>query len=409
MILRWLSRSRAVPLMLALTAFVTLSVIAAPHAGAILNGYKTSNSKFPWAVAVITKVGTHYSKCTGVLIQPSVVLTAGHCEVSSGTKVYSDLAETFLGLPADHSTGLSQAPITRYNPHDESNDIAILKLASSLPGTPLPPSSITPRPGAWLTAVGFGCDATVNACEANCGPTHTSTSPGYCFAEPGNYNGVGLRAVALQVVSSGCRGATSTRFCTYGGGASIMHGDSGGPVMLQNGRQWQLVGITNTDTYVDTTTGTKFHDGVTSIASELGWINSVLRPAPPPAPASPSPSPTPGPSPAPSPTPPTETGPTPAQPRTYFVYRVYGTCEDGACGLTVRAGPGYSEFASLGALPEGAEVDVVCQATGETVGPSPTTHNSSAIWDELVGGGWVSDLYITTPNVGTWSPPIPQC
>jgi hypothetical protein len=106
-------------------------------------------------------------------------------------------------------------------------------------------------------------------------------------------------------------------------------------------------------------------------------------PSPPPAPPSPSPS--------------------------FYVYRVYGTCADGHCGLTVRSGPGYSSYASLGAMNEGAEVDVVCQTAGEDVGPSPATGASSTIWDEITSGGWVSDLYLTTPNVGTWSPPIPRC
>ena len=92
-----------------------------------------------------------------------------------------------------------------------------------------------------------------------------------------------------------------------------------------------------------------------------------------------------------------------------YTYYVYGTCADGACGLHVRSGPGYSSYALVGSLAEGAEVNVVCQALGETVGPSPTTGNSSAIWDMLTGGGWVSDLYLTTPDVGTWSPPIPHC
>jgi len=94
---------------------------------------------------------------------------------------------------------------------------------------------------------------------------------------------------------------------------------------------------------------------------------------------------------------------------TYYVYHVYGTCADGACGLHERAGPGYSSYPMVGSIPEGAEVDVVCQDSGETVGPSPATGNSSAIWDRLTSGVWVSDLYITTPDVGTWSPPIPHC
>jgi hypothetical protein len=108
-----------------------------------------------------------------------------------------------------------------------------------------------------------------------------------------------------------------------------------------------------------------------------------------------------------SPTPPSAPAPAPAP--SYYVYYVTGTCADGACGLHIREGPGYSDYRAIGSLNEGAEVQIVCQAEGATVGPSPSKGTSSSIWDQLVGGGWVSDLYITTPNTGTWSPPIPQC
>lgn len=110
------------------------------------------------------------------------------------------------------------------------------------------------------------------------------------------------------------------------------------------------------------------------------------------------PAPTPQPTPAPSPS-----------PVVVYTHHVYGTCADGACGLHIRSGPGYSSYSAIGSLVDGSTVQIVCQSIGETVGPSPATGNSSAIWDKLDSGGWVSDLYIDTPNAGTWSPPIPQC
>ena len=111
----------------------------------------------------------------------------------------------------------------------------------------------------------------------------------------------------------------------------------------------------------------------------------------------------------------TGTGPTPrpipvpTPPPTFPVYHVENTCLDGACGLHVREGPGYSNYASLGVVPDGAELQVVCQAEGETVGPSPSSGVSSSIWDKLTSGGWVSDLYVDTPGFGTWTPSIPRC
>jgi hypothetical protein len=112
--------------------------------------------------------------------------------------------------------------------------------------------------------------------------------------------------------------------------------------------------------------------------------------------------------PSPQPTPATPT-PRPPPATTTYTYHIYGTCADGACGLKIRSGPGYSSYPQIGSLVDGDTVQIVCQAVGETVGPSPATGNSSAIWDKLVNGGWVSDLYVDTPNVGVFSPPIPQC
>jgi surface antigen len=129
--------------------------------------------------------------------------------------------------------------------------------------------------------------------------------------------------------------------------------------------------------------------------------------APVPAPVPPA-DPTPGHEVPPSPptSPPTGSQPGPPPPPQYYVHHVTGTCRDGACGLKLRAGPGYSSFAAVGSLPEGGEADIICQAMGETVSNG---YASSAVWDRLTNGAWVSDFYIDTPNIGTWSPPIPQC
>ncbi len=137
----------------------------------------------------------------------------------------------------------------------------------------------------------------------------------------------------------------------------------------------------------------------------------VPTPNPPISTPAPSPS-TPAPTSTPSPTPSTPTsvpptpGPTSPPAPAHYVYHVTGTCRDGACGLTVRSGPGYTSYAAVGSLPESGEADVLCQAIGQTVSNG---YASSAIWDKLTNGGWVSDFYLDTPNIGSWSPPIPQC
>jgi surface antigen len=94
---------------------------------------------------------------------------------------------------------------------------------------------------------------------------------------------------------------------------------------------------------------------------------------------------------------------------TFYPYYVVGTCEDGQCGLHLREGPGYTEYATVETRPDGAEVDVVCQAEGETY-TSARTGSSSNVWDELTDGDWVTDYYVDTPERGAFSePPLARC
>ena len=71
------------------------------------------------------------------------------------------------------------------------------------------------------------------------------------------------------------------------------------------------------------------------------------------------------------------------------------------------SGPGSSSFSPVGAAHEGEKLAVICQAVGQdTVGANGA---SSAIWDRLSTGAFVSDFYVDAPTVGSFSPPIPPC
>ncbi|MFW5473113.1 glycoside hydrolase domain-containing protein [Knoellia sp. CPCC 206450] len=69
--------------------------------------------------------------------------------------------------------------------------------------------------------------------------------------------------------------------------------------------------------------------------------------------------------------------------------------------LNVRSGPG-SSYPVVGTVASGSTVSVVCQALGQTVG-------STAVWDRISSGGYVTDLYLSTPSSTTWSPPLQRC
>jgi hypothetical protein len=85
-----------------------------------------------------------------------------------------------------------------------------------------------------------------------------------------------------------------------------------------------------------------------------------------------------------------------------FMYQIYNTNGNGA---HVRSSPS-SNSTLIKTMADGEDADVVCQVAGETV--SDGTY-SSAIWDRLSNGGYVSDLYVTTKAIGGFTPGIPRC
>jgi surface antigen len=108
----------------------------------------------------------------------------------------------------------------------------------------------------------------------------------------------------------------------------------------------------------------------------------------------------------PPPSNPPPSNPPPPPPPQFYVYHVANTCSQGSCtGVNERAAP-HTSSAIVGHLAYRAEVDIVCQTTGDTV--NGTIGGSSAIWDRLTDGHYVSDLYVDTPMVGQFSSPIPH-
>jgi hypothetical protein len=93
----------------------------------------------------------------------------------------------------------------------------------------------------------------------------------------------------------------------------------------------------------------------------------------------------------------------------YYTFHVRGTCAAGGCGLSRRSGPGITAFAKVGVVFDDQPVYIVCQVRGERVGPIPQGGASSGVWDQVYGGSWVSDLFVDTPQVDAFSPPIPSC
>ncbi|MGW0738140.1 SH3 domain-containing protein [Streptomyces sp. NPDC002851] len=68
--------------------------------------------------------------------------------------------------------------------------------------------------------------------------------------------------------------------------------------------------------------------------------------------------------------------------------------------VNVRSGPGTS-YAKVGRLSAGTRVTIGCQTRGQTVtGPLGT----SALWDRIGAGRYVSDTYVRTGSDGYVAP-----
>lgn len=146
--------------MLALLACAgALAACAAPAAAAaepvahssVVGGYPADPAQFPFAVAIFRKGRMH---CSGSVIAPTEVLTAGHCLLGFNPANLTVIA----GRPrlTDTSVGqVIQVASGRVHPDFEQtglHDVSVLNLAQP---TSVPPVALaTPEQSAALTAVG---------------------------------------------------------------------------------------------------------------------------------------------------------------------------------------------------------------------------------------------------------------
>ncbi|HWO25851.1 MAG TPA: hypothetical protein VNO30_44255 [Kofleriaceae bacterium] len=70
--------------------------------------------------------------------------------------------------------------------------------------------------------------------------------------------------------------------------------------------------------------------------------------------------------------------------------------------LTIRASAS-SAAAAVGSVPDGAFVTITCQKVGQSI---TGTYGTTALWDKI-GGGYVSDAYVSTGSDGRVAPDCP--
>ncbi|XP_068624276.1 phenoloxidase-activating enzyme-like [Battus philenor] len=262
----------------------------------IVGGNVTAIDEYPWLVIIEYKKEDKIKLlCGGVLISGRYVLTAGHCVtgpvLAVGEPINVRLGEydtsnngpdcvEVEGGGEDCTTGALIVPIEKIIPHPgynpshalRRNDIALLRLGQMAPYSDfirpicLPSSDLSqaPPPDLRLYTAGWGAVSTEQS-SSNIKlyvslPFRSQTECQVPYSQP-------RRKIALwegQLCAGGEKGKDSCK------------GDSGGPLMYENGKLFEVVGIVS---FGPTPCGLENIPGVyTKVYEYLPWIRSNITP-----------------------------------------------------------------------------------------------------------------------------------
>ena len=215
---------------------------ASPRAGkSIIGGTPASVEQWPFAAAVLTPT----TLCTGTVISPTRVLTAGHCVGNPLTMTVRTLSTS--AFSGGEALSVASATFAPGFAHGFQNDLAILTLRTPTSATPIQLATAAEdasytQPGAPLSAAGFGNRNPLLVGKPRIGLlTATNVSARFCPLPPwaicdaGGKVGVAFRRLKHKVKRRPVR-------------RSVCQGDSGGPLVANTPAGPRLVGTAEAST-----------------------------------------------------------------------------------------------------------------------------------------------------------------
>jgi secreted trypsin-like serine protease len=232
----------------ALCAMALIAVLAAgvseasPRAGkSVIGGTPASIDQWPFVAAVLTPT----TLCTGTVISPTRVLTAGHCVGNPLTMVVR--TQSTSAFSGGETLGVSSVVFAPGFNHTFENDLAVLTLKTATSATPIQLASAAEdaaytHAGAPLSEAGFGNrnplligKQRVGLLTATNVSAHFCPLPAWAICDSGARIGTAFRRIRHKIKKRTVK-------------ATICSGDSGGPLVANTPGGPRLVGSAEAST-----------------------------------------------------------------------------------------------------------------------------------------------------------------
>ena len=211
--------------------------------------------------SVVTLIGSHGTVCTGALIAPNVVLTAGHCIApQTSYRVLDTTTQPLRLLTAQTVARHPQFNLQTMLAHRATADVALLLLPATVPSK-TPASLGIPRSpvasGARFTIAGVG--VTVSGGDDGIGTIRAAS-----LVATGKPSQLQIRLVDPAT--------NNTR-----NGLGACTGDSGAPVFEDQDDHPVIIGVVSWSTGANNSAGCGGLTGVTPLTIYRDWILQIVR------------------------------------------------------------------------------------------------------------------------------------